>query len=129
MLVEHFLAHLAAEYGQAKKQLTSLAIEKLTEYDWPGNIRELKNLIERLVIMSPDDEIGPDAVNLRKAGVPDRGYDSLTTLKAAREAFEKDHITKKLSENNWNETRTAEALGIERSNLHRKIKAYDIKLP
>ncbi len=128
MLVEYFLKQLATEYRQPVKHLSSGALARISKHDWQGNIRELKNLIERLVIMTPSTEIGPEAIDL--SGVtPGGGYFELNGLRDAREAFEKDFIARKLSENSWNVSRTAEALGIERSNLHRKIKSLGIQLP
>jgi len=127
LLVDHFLTALAAEYGQPGKHLEDSAIDKLMGHDWPGNIRELKNLIERLVIMTPGEEISPDAVGLREA-TPAGGYFNISNLKEARETFERDYIARKLAENAWNITRTAQALGLERSNLHRKIKALGINI-
>ena len=99
----------------------------LEVYDWPGNIRELRNVIERLVIMIPSNTVTPKNIILGEAARSD--YFTFSTLKEARESFEKDFIIKKLEENNWNISKTAEILDIERSNLHRKIKAYDIKTP
>ncbi|HEB02688.1 MAG TPA: sigma-54-dependent Fis family transcriptional regulator [Nitrospirae bacterium] len=128
MLVEYFLKQLATEYGQPIKHLSSGALARLSKHGWQGNIRELKNLIERLVIMTPSREIGPEAIDLRGV-TPDGGYFELDGLREAREAFEKDFIARKLSDNSWNVSRTAEALGIERSNLHRKIKSLGIQLP
>lgn len=96
-------------------------------YDWPGNIRELRNVIERLVIMTPSNTITARNITIGESTRSD--YFAFNTLKEARELFEKDFIAKKLEENNWNISRTAEILDIERSNLHRKIKAYDIKTP
>jgi two-component system nitrogen regulation response regulator NtrX len=128
VLVEHFLGTVASEYGQAPKKISSQAIRKFSAHDWPGNIRELRNLIERLVIMTPSDTITAEGAGLSdEARTGD--YFGIKTLKEAREAFEKDLITRKLQENNWNISRTAEALDIERSNLHRKIKTYGVKLP
>jgi len=128
LLVEYFLNSLASEYGKPPRKILPEALKYLQSYDWPGNVRELKNVIERLVIMTPSNTI--DAKNLF---IPvERGssdYFTYTTLKDAREAFEKDYIAKKLEENNWNISKTAEVLDIERSNLHRKIKAYEIKAP
>ncbi len=125
-LVEYFLRSVAIEYGQAPKKMTPEAISSLQSHDWPGNIRELKNLVERLVIMTPSSTI--DAKDFLLTG-KNEGSDYFTyqNLKEAREAFEKDFILKKLAENNWNISRTAEILDIERSNLHRKIKAYGIQ--
>jgi two-component system nitrogen regulation response regulator NtrX len=128
LLVEHFLGEFAAEYGQAPKTITREALKKLAEHDWPGNIRELRNLIERLVIMTPSDTIEGGAVTLE--GPPaGENYLDVRTLREARDLFEKNYITKKLKENNWNISRTAEVIEIERSNLHRKIKSYRIRLP
>jgi two-component system nitrogen regulation response regulator NtrX len=125
-LVEYFLQSVAMEYGRAPKKITPEAIRSLQSHDWPGNIRELKNLIERLVIMTPSATI--NARDFLLAG-KNEGSDYFTyqNLKEAREAFEKDFILKKLAENNWNISRTAEVLDVERSNLHRKIKTYGIQ--
>ncbi len=126
-LVEHFLEYFAAEYGQKPKKITPDGLKMLEAYDWPGNIRELRNVIERLVIMTPSNTITPK--NLVIGELTRSDYFSFKTLREARESFEKDFITKKLEENNWNISKTAEVLDVERSNLHRKIKAYDIKTP
>lgn len=127
ILVEYFLNSLAEEYGKPPRKILTEALKYLLSYDWPGNVRELKNVIERLVIMTPSNII--DAKNLF-IPVEHEGSDyfQYKTLKDARDAFEKDYITKKLEENNWNISRTAEILDVERSNLHRKIKAYEIKV-
>ena len=127
-LVDYFVKSLAAEYGQPPKRIMADAIKGLQEYDWPGNIRELKNLIERLVIMTPSADIYAKDFHLagRHEGAE---YLNCRTLKQARETFERDFISRKLEENNWNVSRTAEILDIERSNLHRKIKAYHIQAP
>ncbi len=126
-LVDHFLDLFAAEYGQQKKEITPEALKALQNYSWPGNIRELKNVLERQVIMTPSKTI--NKVDIIAADSPRSDYFFLTVLKDARDAFEKDFIIRKLEENSWNVSRTAELLDIERSNLHRKIKAYDIKMP
>lgn len=126
-LVDYFLGYFAAEYGQKPKKITPEGLKMLEVYDWPGNIRELRNVIERLVIMIPSNTVTPKNIILGEAARSD--YFTFNTLKEARESFEKDFIIKKLEENNWNISKTAEILDIERSNLHRKIKAYDIKTP
>lgn len=126
-LVDYFLGYFAAEYGQKPKKITPEGLKMLEVYDWPGNIRELRNVIERLVIMIPSNTVTPKNIILGEAARSD--YFTFNTLKEARESFEKDFLIKKLEENNWNISKTAEILDIERSNLHRKIKAYDIKTP
>lgn len=128
LLVEHFLGLLASEYGQAQKKILPEALKRLRDYDWPGNIRELRNLIERLVIMTPSDTIRAEDIALR-GHASSRDYFGLGTLREAKEAFERDFLARKLMENAWNITKTAESLGIERSNLHRKIRTYGIELP
>jgi len=126
-LVEYFLGSFAADYGQQPKKVTPEAIRILQKHTWPGNIRELKNVLERLVIMTPSKTITPSELFIPASARSD--YFAFNSLRDARDLFEKDFITKKLEENGWNISKTAEVLDIERSNLHRKIKAYDIKVP
>ena len=126
-LVDYFLEYFAAEYGQKPKKITPDGLGMLQAYDWPGNIRELKNVIERFVIMNPSNIITAKNILIGESTRSD--YFAFNTLKEARDAFEKDFIAKKLEENNWNISKTSEILDIERSNLHRKIKVYEIKTP
>jgi len=126
LLVKHFLAQLAHEYGQPEKTLSTEALEKLVAHDWPGNIRELRNLVERLVIMTASDTI--EKVGL-DAGAAQSDYFVIDDLRQAREAFERDYIEAKLKQYDWNISKTAEAIGVERSNLHRKIKSLEIVTP
>jgi len=127
LLVEHFLEAFAAEYGQQVKQISPDAIRMLQKHAWPGNIRELKNVLERLVIMTPERVISPSDLAMPHAERAD--YFAFNSLKDARDMFEKDFICRKLEENGWNISKTADVLEIERSNLHRKIKAYNIQVP
>ncbi len=125
-LVEHFLDLFAAEYGQQRKEIAPEALKALQKYPWPGNIRELRNVVERLVIMTQERTIARVDL-LIPVEAPKDDYSGFTTLRDARDAFEKDFILRKLEENDWNISKTAEVIDLERSNLHRKIKAYDIK--
>jgi len=127
LLVEYFLESLAIEYGKHPKKIMPETLKGIESYDWPGNVRELKNVIERLVIMTPSNIITGKNL-LIQSEHKESDYFGYKTLKDARDAFEKDYIIKKLEENNWNISKTAEVLDIERSNLHRKIKAYGIKV-
>jgi len=127
LLVNHFLKMFARQYGQKVKNISQSALKALMEYDWPGNVRELKNTIERFVIMSSSDVI--ETVDFSPSQVMKFSYTSFRTLREAREQFERDFITQKLRENNWNISKTADELEIERSNLHRKIKALGIEPP
>jgi two-component system nitrogen regulation response regulator NtrX len=114
------------------KVISEEAIELLKKYPWPGNVRELKNLVERLMIMTPDSVIRagdiPPPFN-READIKDDFGMTLHTssFKDAKSRFEKAYIAKKLKEYNGNVSQTAEAIGIERSNLHKKIKAYGLE--
>ena len=126
LLVEYFLENFAQQYGQKPKRISEITLHALMNYNWPGNVRELKNTIERFVIMNPAEVIDVKYVPSLEAEKTD--YYSYKTLKEAREQFEKDFIIEKLQKNNWNISKTAEALEIERSNLHRKIKTLSIEI-
>lgn len=125
--VDHFLKIFAQRYGQKAKKVSKSALDALMSHDWPGNVRELKNTIERFVIMSPSDIIDVKGLSFIKETETD--YMSYKTLREAREQFERHFIIRKLQENNWNISKTAEELGIERSNLHKKIRALKIEIP
>ncbi len=133
LLAEHFMGGFAREYGRRMKTLDATAVSALQEYSWPGNVRELRNVIERLIIMVPGDTIGArDLAFLEGPFVPysepsssDEGVEGLT-LQAARSRFEREFIMKALSAQNGNISRTADALGVERSNLYRKMRALGI---
>ena len=127
ILVGHFLNIFAQQYGQKVKKISKATLEALINYDWPGNVRELKNTIERFVIMNPSDVIDIKEIPSFKGGKSD--YYSFKTLREARDQFEKDFILKRLQENNYNVSKTAEELEIERSNLHRKMKSLGIETP
>ena len=134
LLADYFLDKFAAELAEPKKLLSREAEQILLEYSWPGNVRELQNLLERLCIMVQNDEIA--AVDLgsqmmtQRSGAPTLelagAVSQAATLKQARNDFERSFILDKLEEFQWNVSKTAEAIGIERSNLHRKLKMYDI---
>jgi two-component system nitrogen regulation response regulator NtrX len=138
-LTHYLIESFAFENGMRPKKIASDALKLFQNYDWPGNIRELKNIVERLIIMVPSPIVTSEDIEalgifqssrISGAGPSSKGYDYFNrkTLKDARDAFEKDFIIKKLEENNWNISKTSEAIAIERSNLHKKIKAYDINM-
>lgn len=139
-LVQHFMRLHAEEQGLRMKDVSQEAMGVFQQYDWPGNIRELRNLIERLMIMVPGFTIEAAQATLslqgRTAGAVSaspsaapllltKSYDS---LRDARNAFEKEYISRKLREHHWNISRTADDLKIERSHLHRKIKLLDVEM-
>jgi len=132
-LIEYFLAHYARELGRRPKRLEPGAMQRLREHAWPGNVRELRNLVERLVIMVPDDEIAardlPPQLRGERAERSSTSLDfDYPSLREARAAFEKIFIEKKIADAEGNVTRAAELLGIERSHLHRKLRAYGIEV-
>jgi len=129
LLAEHFMIEFAREYGRRPKQLDTGAATGLRSYRWPGNVRELRNVIERLMIMVPGDTIalsdlafldGGTLTAVEQPGVP------AVPLHEARERFERDYILRALAAQHGNISRTADALGVERSNLYRKMKAFGI---
>lgn len=132
-LIEHFLDLFCKRELRERKIIHPDTVAAMQCYDWPGNIRELKNIMERLVIMSVSDTITQDQlpdIILEKwrAGQELKREDDNASLRGAREEFERQFIIQKLEEYDWNITRTAEAIGLERSNLHRKIRSYSIEL-
>jgi two-component system nitrogen regulation response regulator NtrX len=132
LLVEHFARTLSIENGKRPKTVSVEALAYFLAYDWPGNVRELRNMVERLVIMAPRDTIGPEDLPppLRpKDGPAAEETQAERTLKEAREAFERAYILAELRAQDWNMTRTAERLGIERSHLYRKVRGYGIIPP
>jgi len=131
-LAEHFLREFAAAYGRKPKQLTPDTLAALDRYSWPGNVRELKNLIERVVIMNTQEKIDrrhlPPLIFRQARGADGRGARAaeFSTLQQARAAYEREFILKKLEENQGNVSRTAQAIGLERSHLYRKMRALGI---
>jgi two-component system nitrogen regulation response regulator NtrX len=134
LLADHFMAMLAREYGRRPKTFEADATVALRQYAWPGNVRELRNVVERLMIMVPGDRISSrDLTFLDQSTVaggepPPRSSASLP-LHAARDRFERDYILRALAEQQGNISRTADALGIERSNLYRKMRGFGIAPP
>ena len=143
LLVKHFMNVHTEEQGLKIKQISPEAMSIFAQYEWPGNIRELRNLIERLMIMVPGSviesshaslalQVRPNLAAAQQSATVQSGHTLLTraydSLRDARNAFEKEYISRKLREHNWNISRTAEDLQIERSHLHRKIKLLDVEM-
>jgi two-component system nitrogen regulation response regulator NtrX len=130
-LVAEFQKEISLNTNLEPKEFSEGSLEILKRYKWPGNVRELKNLVERLAIMAPGKIIEgkdiPPPFN-RASGVQEELETSLMlgSFKDAKSRFEKAFIERKLREFNGNISQTAEAIGIERSNLHKKIKAYGL---
>ena len=131
LLVDHFVNLFCRENNFRLKEVAPEVLGQLASYEWPGNIRELKNMIERLVIMSGDrievaDLPAPLGRRRSVASFADFGDRS---LKEVRESVERDYIKAKLEENAWNISKTADSLGLERTNLHKKMNQHGIKRP
>jgi two-component system, NtrC family, nitrogen regulation response regulator NtrX len=127
-LAAYFLEEFARAYGRKPKELTPQALEALEAHHWPGNVRELRNLIERIVILNQQSRIDARHIPLQLArkSAADRPAERYGSLQEVREAAEREYIQKKLEEANGNVSRAAELLGLERSNLYRKMRALGI---
>jgi two-component system, NtrC family, nitrogen regulation response regulator NtrX len=127
-LAAWFLEEFGRAYGRKPKELTPQALEALEAHHWPGNVRELRNLIERIVILNQQSRIDARHIPLHLARKPaaERSAERYGSLQEVREAAEREYIQKKLEEANGNVSRAAELLGLERSNLYRKMKALGI---
>ncbi len=129
LLAAHFLHTFAREYGHRLKTLDASALTVLNAHHWPGNVRELRNVIERLAIMVPCEVItARDLGFLVGAAAPAApgATGDLRPLREARERFERDYIVQALAAHAGNVSQTAEALRVERSSLHRKMRAFGI---
>ena len=129
VLVGKFVAEFCKENNFKTKEVQPEVLQVLRRYNWPGNVRELKNVAERMVIMSGDaisEGDVPESVCGGAGAVDTRRFDGMS-LKDVRDDVEREYIRTKLAEYGWNITRTAQALGIERTNLHKKIKQLGIK--
>ena len=128
LLINYFLSRFCRENQKLNMTIHENALKVLSEYHWPGNVRELRNMIERLVILCPRETIEVDdlPVELNRRGDPSQ-VSTETPLREAKNEFEHHFIRKCLETNDWNITETARQLGIERTNLHRKMRQYDIK--
>ncbi len=142
-LLRHYFEMFAKEQGREAKRVSEDAIQLLRHYPWPGNVRELRNLVERLSIMVKTPVVGTEdlpaelleavanaPLNLSGASgeMDEEAFSPALSagLKEAKNQFEREFIIRKLKENDWNISRTAQMLGIERAHLHRKIKALKI---
>jgi two-component system nitrogen regulation response regulator NtrX len=128
LLAEHYLRLASVENGFKPKRLTPRATEFLSQLSWRGNVRELRNLMERLaVIVSRDGVTHRDVMEALHMTAPPAGDDGLPIpLRVARSRFERQYILERLSANRGNLGQTAKELGIERTNLYRKMKQLGI---
>lgn len=133
ILILHFSDQTARESGAPQKVFSEQALTLMKAHGWKGNIRELKNFVERVYILTPGEYV--DVHDLRFAGLADtdaggeENDETLGNFREARARFEKEYLIKKIQENSGNISKTAEVIGLERSYLHRKIKTYGIETP
>jgi len=141
LLVKHFLNQLGRENNRRPKQMTPPAMDMMKRYRWRGNIRELRNTIERVIIMTEGEVIDvadlPDVVKADRstprpaapgAPAPSSGATSdAGTLREFKESAERAWLVEKLRENSWNISKTAEVIGTPRSNLYKKLEQYAIR--
>lgn len=123
LLADHFLDKFRAETNKKIEGISSKALNLMMEYDWPGNVRELENAIERAVVVGKGSEIVPQDLPFFKQGVTEERGPKLKSLKDR----ERLYILQTLEENEWNISRTAEELGIDRVTLYNKIKKYNLE--
>jgi two-component system, NtrC family, nitrogen regulation response regulator NtrX len=127
ILVREFLSEFGREYGRPRIEISEEALGLLKQYHWPGNVRELRNLVERLVILNPQvTRIERKHLPMLVHRDPGRLTADFNSLQEARNAYERDFILKKVDECHGNMSRAAEALGLDRTHLYRKMKALGI---
>ncbi|MCX8009962.1 MAG: sigma-54 dependent transcriptional regulator [Ignavibacteria bacterium] len=129
LLIQHFTTKICEENKFQEKKFKPDAIQFLKEQEWKGNVRELRNLIERILIMIPKTTITIDDVKSQMIQVPKDASNitnSIDDFQEFKDRMEKEFIIKKLKQYNWNISKTAEVLGIQRSHLYNKINKYGI---
>ena len=138
LLTSNFLEEICNDYGIPVKKISDGALEALKSLPWTGNIRELRNMAERLIILSDktitEDDIrafanpsGPVASNSTGQANTDRDFDQFTNFQEYKDYAEREYIKFKLEKNNWNVSKTADDIDIQRSHLYSKIEKYGLK--
>ncbi|MGH9629845.1 MAG: sigma-54-dependent transcriptional regulator [Bryobacteraceae bacterium] len=123
-LVEYFLEEFCARNNFRPKTVESECIGVLQSYPWPGNARELRNVVERMTILTPGDVLGVESIPIEIRHY--RSNNARSSVQEARETAERDYIRKALDDTNWNVSSAARALGMERTNLHKRIRALGL---
>jgi two-component system nitrogen regulation response regulator NtrX len=123
-LAEYFLEDFCARNNFKPKTLDVTILPMLESYGWPGNARELRNVIERMAILTPGERLTRDSIPVEVRVQREAGPKS--TIQEARESAEREHILRALDESNWNVSGAARALGMERTNLHKRIRALGL---
>jgi len=124
LLAEYFLEDFCARNNFKRKHLDETVFSMLESYPWPGNARELRNVVERMAILTPGDRLTRDSIPVEVRVQREAGPKS--TIQEARESAEREHILRALEESNWNVSGAARTLGMERTNLHKRIRALGL---
>ena len=127
LLAEHFLDLFKKEAGLSALRISSAAMEKMTQYDWPGNIRELRNAIERAVVMGDGKTILPEDLPITPSVQKFSGMQVGLTLDEALNAFKKEFILLNLKHTRGNRSKAAKVMDIQRTYLSRLITRYEIR--
>ncbi len=138
VIAQNFCEEICNDYGMPVKKITDSAMEALTKLPWTGNIRELRNMIERLIILSDkvitDSDVRTHASPLSASPGSENNilpatvnFDSYANFQEYKDAVERDYIKYKLEKNNWNVSKTADDIDIQRSHLYSKIEKYGLK--
>ena len=128
-LVNHFIRKFCLKYKKPTMELAEGVVSFLIEYPWPGNVRELQFFVERLVILKKSNLIlKKDVEILKQEKFESCLTNRLTSLKEAKSVFERSYIIRALVENDWNVNETASSLGIDRTNLYKKIQLHGIEV-
>jgi two-component system nitrogen regulation response regulator NtrX len=124
LLAEYFLEEFCGRNNFKPKRLDDSVYPALEAYTWPGNARELRNVVERMAILTPGERLTRDSIPVEIRIERDVGPKS--TIQEARESAEREHILRALEESGWNVSAAARALGMERTNLHKRIRALGL---
>jgi two-component system nitrogen regulation response regulator NtrX len=124
LLAEYFLEDFCARNNFKRKHFDETVFAMLESYPWPGNARELRNVVERMAILTPGERLTRDSVPVEVRVQREAGPKS--TIQEARESAEREHILRALEESNWNVSGAARTLGMERTNLHKRIRALGL---
>jgi two-component system nitrogen regulation response regulator NtrX len=127
-LVEHFNREFSEANKRRPKEFTTAAIERMQNYAWPGNVRELRNTVERVIIMHSEARVEADDLPILSGQAPPASSYNFDSWREAAETYEREYIQRKLAECDGNITRTAELMGVDRSNLYRRMKALGINV-
>jgi DNA-binding NtrC family response regulator len=123
LLAEHFMEKFNVEFNKKFNRIERKALEAMVSYSWPGNVRELENVIERVIVIDQGPEIKPRHLPFSASEAPV----STDAPPLALEEIEKEHIRKMLQQNQWNISKTAKILDIDRTTLHKKIQKFGIE--